>query len=339
MKKKNKKNFFTAILILLIAASVAAIGYVILFQKEEPVAVKERPVKKMQTGERKTDATLKFSEEKTSPDGKSREKENVREKIKEPSPSAPSVGKTPAKEKTVIAKIVPPHATTKSVAIIIDDIGYDMKAMRDLLDVDARITFAVLPLLSHSREAAEAAHRAHREVLMHLPMEPRSYPKEKPGAGALFTDMSHEEVVLQLEQDLASVPYAAGVNNHMGSRFMSDEDKLTTVFRQLKKNNLFFIDSRTTSDSRTGAASQKVNLTVASRRIFLDNERDYKKIYRILMNVADAPAGGAPLIVIGHPYPETIRALRDACKAFREKGVSIVPASDLINKYATREAS
>ena len=339
MKKKNKKNFFTAVLIALIVASMAAIGYIILFQKEEPVAVKEQPVKKKQSSERKAESKPKIIEEKSSIGSKPREKETVKEKNKEPSPSAPSVARPSTKGKTVIAKIVPPYSTTKNVAIIIDDIGYDMKAMRELLDIDARITFAVLPLLNHSREAAEAAHRSNREVLLHLPMEPRSYPKEKPGAGALFTDMSSEEVALQLEKDLASVPHAAGVNNHMGSRFMSDEEKLTTVFTQLKKNNLFFIDSRTTSDSKTNAVSQKVNLTFASRRVFLDNDRDYAKIYRILMNVAETPAGGAPLIVIGHPYPETIRALRDACKVFREKGVSIVPASHLINKHAVREAS
>ncbi len=174
---------------------------------------------------------------------------------------------------------------------------------------------------------------------MHLPMEPQSYPKDKPGAGALFTDMSHEEVVMQLEKNLDSIPHVKGVNNHMGSKFMSDEHKLTTVFRQLKKRNLFFIDSRTTPDSKTAAASEKVHLTVASRRIFLDHERDYAKIYRILKDAAEAPAGGGPLIMIGHPYPETIRALREAARVFREKGVVVVPASQLIKKNAEKGAS
>ncbi len=69
--------------------------------------------------------------------------------------------------------------------------------------------------------------------------------------------------------------------------------KLVPVFKQLKKRDLFFIDSRTTNDSKTTAAAQKVHLTVASRKIFLDNERDYSKIYQILMDVAEAPAGNS----------------------------------------------
>jgi len=337
--KKKKSNFFTAFLVILIVVSVAAIGYVILFHKEEPAARKEQPVEKKQAGEQKRENRHRIVEDKPSAENETRKKEGVKEKNNEYTETAPPAVKPLPKQKKVIAKIVPPSFTARNVAIIIDDIGYDMKAMHELLDIDAQITFAVLPLLTHSREAAEAAHRSDREILLHLPMEPRSYPKEKPGAGALFTDMSHEEITLQLEKDLTSVPYVAGVNNHMGSRFMSDEEKLTTVFKQLKKRGLFFIDSRTTSDSKTAAASQKVDLTVASRRVFLDNERDYDKIYRILMSVADAPAGSAPMIVIGHPYPETIRALRDARKVFREKGISIVPASHLMNKVTAQETS
>lgn len=339
MKKKNKKNFLTAVLIALIVVSLAAIVYVVMFHKEEPVAVKERPVKKKQISERKAEPKPKIIQEKSAAVKEVREKEIVKEKIKETTPTMPTVAKPAAKEKAVIAKIIPPALPSRRVAIIIDDIGYDMKPVRELLNIDAQITFAVLPLLSHSREAAEAAHQLNREILLHLPMEPLSYPKEKPGSGALFTDMSHEEVTLQLEKNLASVPYATGVNNHMGSKFMSDEEKLTTVFKQLKKRDLFFIDSRTTNDSKTEAASQKVHLTVASRRIFLDNERDYSKIYRILTSAAEARAGSAPVIMIGHPYPETIRALRDASKVFREKGVLIVPASQLIKTNTVQGVS
>jgi len=342
MKKKKKKNILTAVLVALIVLSITAIGYVILFHQEEPVAVKERPAKKKQISESKGGPQV--AKEKPAVAEERREKERTKDRgdVKESAKNIQSPGpvaKPAEKEKAVVAKIVPPDAPARQVAIIIDDIGYDMAALRELLKIDAEITYAVLPLLNHSQEAAEAVHQAGREILLHLPMEPRSYPKEKPGAGALFTDMNDEEVVFQLKKNLASVPYAAGVNNHMGSRFMSDEERLTVVFKQLKKNNLFFIDSRTTSDSRTTAASQKTHLTVVSRRVFLDNERDYSKIYRVLMDVAGAQAGSAPMIVIGHPYPETIRALRDARKVFREKGVSIVPASHLIKKHSIQGAS
>jgi len=302
---------------------------VIMFHGEETVVVKPPPAQKKQITQPKTIVKEKSPAQAVSKTLPEKEKGSRQEPIVS--------GKLPKQEKIVIAKITPP-LSGRQVAIIIDDIGYDMKPVRELLSIDADITFAVLPLVAHSREAAETLHKANRETLLHLPMEPLSYPKEKPGSGALFTDMSEEEIVFQLEKDMASVPYVSGVNNHMGSKFMANEAKLIPVFKQLKKRNLFFIDSRTTNNSKTTGAAEKVHLTVASRKIFLDNDRDYSKIYQILMEVAEAPAGNSPLIVIGHPYPETIRAIRDANKVFREKGVSIIPVSKLMKK-ASGDAS
>ncbi|MHB8137273.1 MAG: divergent polysaccharide deacetylase family protein [Smithellaceae bacterium] len=319
MKKKNKKKYFKAVLIALIVVSITAIGYVVLFHRDETGV---RPVQKKQIAQPKV-----VSKEKPQTLTPAKEvKENGGNITAFPT----IAGKKENKEKIVVAKIVPPRLSVKQVAIIIDDIGFDMAPVRELLRIDADITFAILPLVAHSREAAEVLHGANRETLLHLPMEPLSYPKEKPGDGALFTEMNDAEIVSQLEKNMACVPYASGVNNHMGSKFMADEEKLMPVFKQLKKKGLFFIDSRTTRSSKTLPVAEKINLTVASRRVFLDNDRDYHKIYKILMEVAETSAGGAPLIVIGHPYPETIRAIRDANKIFREKGISIIPVSKLL---------
>jgi polysaccharide deacetylase 2 family uncharacterized protein YibQ len=329
-KKKNKKRFLTAFLTVLIVVSIAAILYVSFFHREETVL--------RQAGKKQLTHQKDLSQEKSQTLTRVKE-EKAKEKTGDSSVSESSTGKNTKKEKIVVAKIVPPRLSVKKVAIIIDDIGQDMKPVRELLSIDADITFAILPLLPHSQEAAETLHKANRETLLHLPMEPLSYPKEKPGTGALFTEMNDAEIVSQLEKNMASVPYVSGVNNHMGSKFMTDEEKLVPVFRQLKKRGLFFIDSRTTRSSKTLSAAEKVHLTVASRRVFLDNDRDYQKIYQILMEVAEAPDGGAPLIVIGHPYPETIRAIRDASKVFREKGISIIPVSQLIKRTSSPDLS
>jgi len=297
--KKKKIQKTTTVLMTLIVLAVAAIGAIVLWDREETTGVKPPHLPKKQA---------------------------------ERLPEAAKAQRHKTEDGAQLARIAPPRSAARQVAIIIDDIGYDMKPVRELLAINENITFAVLPLLAHSREAAETLHRAHREILLHLPMEPLSYPKEKPDRGALFTDMNDEEILFQLQRNVDSVPYASGVNNHMGSKFMADEEKLTLVFRELKKKNLFFIDSRTTRDSKTEAAAHKARLTVMSRKIFLDNERDTSKIYQILMEAARSSDGNSPLIVIGHPYPETIQAVREAGKVCREQGITIVPVSALLGK-------
>jgi hypothetical protein len=222
-------------------------------------------------------------------------------------------------------------APLRKVAIIVDDMGCNLNAVKELLKINADLTFAILPFQAHTREAAEMFHKANKETLLHLPMEPVSYPREKPGEGALFTDMNDDELVLQLKKNIADVPYISGVNNHMGSKFMADEKKLILIFNELKKKKLFFVDSRTSNDTKAYAAAKKTGLQIAERKIFIDNNRDYNKIYANLINITK-DNDVLPRIIIGHPYPETIRALKEATKDFHEKGVSIVPVSEIVNK-------
>ncbi|MBN1365112.1 MAG: divergent polysaccharide deacetylase family protein [Syntrophaceae bacterium] len=219
----------------------------------------------------------------------------------------------------------------REVAIIIDDIGYDLNAAKALMKIDANLTFSVLPFQKYSREAAKMLHKAKKEILLHLPMEPVSYPQEKPGEGALFTDMNNEELLFQLKNDIYAVPYIVGVSNHMGSKFMNDEQKLSLVFKELKKRNMFFVDSRTSPDTKALSIAKKTGLNIAERKIFIDNNRNYNEIYDNLINVTKSN-DDSPVIIIGHPYPETVRALKDAVEVMRAKGISIVPASRIIKE-------
>jgi hypothetical protein len=156
---------------------------------------------------------------------------------------------TPARE---VAEPAAPTAGQQGrpIAVIIDDIGFDLRIVEELAGIPAPIAFAVLPHSPHAAEAARFLHAAGKEILLHLPMEPRSYPEESPGAGALMVDMDEKQIRRQLQENLAAVPYVSGVNNHMGSRFMEDEARLTMVMDELKKRGLYFVDSRTSADSR-----------------------------------------------------------------------------------------
>jgi uncharacterized protein len=313
------KSLCKGLLIFLIIISIGAIIYII--QWEEPADVKI-PGKEIGKTEKPKAISPQVERDKTA----------------EKTPAVPKTIPGKEKEKTVVSKIEKTPLRLHRVAIIIDDIGNDLGPVRELLKVDDQITFAILPLCSHTRDAAEMLHKAGRETLLHLPMEPASYPREKPGNGALFTDMNDRELLYQLDKNLASVPYISGVNNHMGSKFMADEDKLIVIFDRLKKKNLFFIDSRTTTDTKAEEASNKVGLPMASRRIFLDNSRNYKDISKILVEVAE-DKDFAPVIIIGHPYPETIRAIKDAAGILKAKGVTIVPASQIIKDNIQRRSS
>ena len=216
----------------------------------------------------------------------------------------------------------------RQISVIIDDIGYDLRLVEDLMRIEAPIAFAILPHTPHAREAARRLHAAGKEILLHLPMEPRSYPANNPGKGALFVDMDEGQIRRQIETDLTAVPYVSGVNNHMGSRFMEDEAGLAVVMEELAKKGLFFVDSLTTPDSRARSAAARAGVRYASRAVFIDHTPDHATVLANLLQLP--PRGreqGKPLLMIGHPRPKTMRALREAQPLWQKEGVRMIPLS------------
>ncbi|MFP4445666.1 MAG: divergent polysaccharide deacetylase family protein [Desulfosudaceae bacterium] len=223
-----------------------------------------------------------------------------------------------------------PAATPPRIAIIIDDLGYDRHIARQFLELDAPLTFAILPFSPQNKRIAAAAHGRGREIMLHLPMEPLEYPHINPGAGVLLTSMSPDQLIGQLKKNLADVPHIAGVNNHMGSRLTADSSRLYQIFSILKKEHLFFIDSQTTGSSLCRSAARLLQVPFARRDVFLDNSLSETYIRRqvnILLRTAEH-RGCA--IGIGHPHEETCRVLQEMLPRINQRA-RLVPASQLVH--------
>ena len=216
------------------------------------------------------------------------------------------------------------------LAIVIDDMGYDLSILDEILQIDAPITVSVLPHLSYSVLVARKAKEAGREVLLHLPMEPHDYPEKHPGSGALFLRMDKDEIMDQVEEDIMDVPCISGVNNHMGSKFMEDEEKVEIVLKQLKEKGLFFLDSLTTKNSKGVQVAKKIGLRHVGRDIFLDNSCDFKNTLDILNRIAEKQNSWKTIVIIGHPHQSTIQAIKKALPIFRKRKIHIVTLSDLV---------
>ncbi|MFW6334498.1 MAG: divergent polysaccharide deacetylase family protein, partial [Desulfosalsimonas sp.] len=122
---------------------------------------------------------------------------------------------------------VPPEIAEREdsrpmVAIVIDDLGHEKGVAEKLAALEGPFTFAILPGSTFQREIAEIVHSRGGEVMLHQPMEPRSYPDKDPGPGALLSEMSPDERISILKEHLDALPHVRGVNNHMGSK-MSEE--------------------------------------------------------------------------------------------------------------------
>lgn len=222
-------------------------------------------------------------------------------------------------------------ATVSKVAIVIDDLGYDGKLARRFLEIDGPLSFSVLPHGTFSKSIARRIHETGREILLHLPMEPKGYPEVNPGVGALLTEMTDEELVQTLRKDLDSLPYVKGVNNHMGSKFCEYEKKLRPVIRELKNRGLFFLDSRTTSRTKAYKVAQQLEVPSAERNVFLDNIQSPKAIRSQFKRLIQLAKLKGTAIGIAHPHEATLKVLREDIPKLPKEGVELVPVSQLLH--------
>ena len=224
-----------------------------------------------------------------------------------------------------------PLGAVAKVAIVIDDFGYDGRLARRFLQIDAPLSYSVLPNGTFSKSIAQRVRRAGCELLLHLPMEPKGYPEVDPGIGALLTEMTDMELVAALRKNLDSLPQVKGVNNHMGSEFCENAKKLRLVMRELKNRGLFFVDSRTTSRTQAYRVAQEEEVLSAERNVFLDNIQSTQAVRRQLKKLIQLAKLKGQAIGIAHPHEVTLKVLKEDIPKLSSKGVELVPVSQLVH--------
>jgi polysaccharide deacetylase 2 family uncharacterized protein YibQ len=215
-------------------------------------------------------------------------------------------------------------------AIIIDDLGQDLSAERQLLGLRYPLSFSVIPNLVHSTQTAEEAHRAGREVLLHLPMQPERGVAVKPSPDELRVGMTGEVVRRTIEADLVSVPHAAGVNNHMGSRATADAKLMEEVMQVLRQRHLYFVDSRTTPDSVALERARQMRLPAFYRSVFLDDTETTPYTLGQLNEMCRLVKEQGMAIAIGHPHPTTLAALAHFLPELEKDDIQLLPASEIV---------
>jgi len=220
---------------------------------------------------------------------------------------------------------------TAVVAIVIDDLGQDMKPAQDLLDLPDRITLGVMPHLPFSKKIAETAHQNGREVLVHIPMEAKVRAEKRFSPGILRSDMTPMEFISTVKEDLDSVPGAAGTNNHEGSSLTENREAMTFLMSELKARGLFFLDSMTNAKSAAYTVAKEFGLKSARRDVFLDNDGNNPAAIRTQLDeLARKARQNGRAIGIGHPHPATITELKKWLATIDEQGIEVVPVSALV---------
>jgi polysaccharide deacetylase 2 family uncharacterized protein YibQ len=215
------------------------------------------------------------------------------------------------------------------VALIIDDLGYDKKIAEKFLELNINLTFSILPHSPFQNEIARLAGSKGIEIMLHLPMEPVEYPEVNPGPGTLLSSMSPDELIHQLEDDLNALPGITGVNNHMGSKLTAESTQMYQIFSILKQRGLFFIDSRTTSDSMGRPSARLFQIPFAERDVFIDHYLKPNFIRKQIKELIEVARRNGEAVGILHPHTTTLKILLEMLPELQGQ-IHLVPASKIV---------
>lgn len=229
-----------------------------------------------------------------------------------------------------VAHGAPAQQQRAYLSVIIDDLGQNPARDSRTLALPGPVTMAIMPDTPHATDFARQAHKAGRTVILHMPMDPAT------GPYAWHPGTPLPELEQRLNAALAKVPYAAGVNNHMGSRMTAQPEAMAWLMGELQRRDLFFVDSRTSAATVAAAKAQALGLASLSRDVFLDDVRTPEAIAGQLRIAVELAHRQGTAVVIGHPYPQTLEVLERELPKLKAQGIELIGLRQMIGERSNR---
>lgn len=218
------------------------------------------------------------------------------------------------------------------VALVIDDFGYENPGAEGIWHLPVkRLTCAVLPNHPGSARDARRAWEKGWEVLVHLPMAARMAAAGGRAAESqqVMAGEGSRQIVDFVQNAAASVPFAVGLNNHMGSLATEDERVVRAVAAAAKSLDFFVLDSRTSYRSRLFAACRGSGVPAVANEMFIDDRASVPYIRQELRRLEAWARSRGVAVGIGHYRPATAAALALELPEMQRRGVRFVYVSDL----------
>ncbi|WGE88406.1 divergent polysaccharide deacetylase family protein [Actinobacillus equuli subsp. haemolyticus] len=235
--------------------------------------------------------------------------------------------------------LITPLAHAGKLAIVIDDIGYRMKEDNAIYALPKEVSVAIIPVAPYATARAKKAYEQKRDVLIHLPMQPKN--KQQPiESGALMIGASEAKVAQLIQAARNQVPYAIGLNNHMGSGATADRTTMSYLMKVMAQQQLFFLDSKT-GPSVAAKVAREYGVKALERNLFLDDSDALSDVQGQFNAAIEYARKHGSAILIGHPRKNSVAVLEQGIANLPQdiqlvsmgslwRNEAVVPASTLI---------
>ena len=219
----------------------------------------------------------------------------------------------------------------KKLAILIDDVGMETRTAYKFLEITEKLNFATIPFLPRTKEATKILKDAGYNIILHMPMESLSNESlNKKTVGLIRTNMSEKVIRNKFQEAIDGVGEVRGFNNHMGSKFTSNSQKMKELLRMAKEKNMFFVDSVTIGRTVGYKIAKEMGIKTIKRSVFLDNKNELQAIKEQIKKSVQSAKKNGKALVIGHYRPLTAQAIKEMIPYIKKEKVTLVFVEDVL---------
>jgi hypothetical protein len=216
------------------------------------------------------------------------------------------------------------------LAILIDDVGMNTKTATLFNELGIRLNFAILPFLPRSLEAGNILREAGHTTILHMPMEGSNDTLNDRTEGLIFEKDNPKEIFDAFDKALEDVGPVIGFNNHMGSRFTSNEEKMEIILEYAKKKGLYYVDSNTSIKNKGYKVAKELGIPTTQCNLFLDNSKKVEDIEKQIAKALEIAKKKGSALVIGHYHTNMAEALKNSKELIEESKVKLVHIEEIL---------
>ncbi|GHA24779.1 hypothetical protein GCM10007989_20550 [Devosia pacifica] len=223
-----------------------------------------------------------------------------------------------------------------SVALVVVGLGINEAGTLDVISqLPDPVSLAFAPYGRSLPSMVENARRDGHEVLLEIPLEPFDYPQSDPGPQTLVTEQPPRVNLDRLFWLLARFEGYIGVINNMGARFTASAADFSPVMEELGLRGLGYLDDGTSNRSLASQLAQSSTVPFAKASSVIDTNPSADAIRAELEQLESEALRNGSAIGIVTALPVSIRTVAAWARELESKGISLVPASALMNTETT----
>jgi polysaccharide deacetylase 2 family uncharacterized protein YibQ len=216
------------------------------------------------------------------------------------------------------------------VVIVVGGLGLSQTGTQKAIEtLPEDITLAFAPYGgSLERWVGRARDRGH-EVLLQVPLEPMDYPTVNPGEHTLLVSAGAENRD-SLHWTLGRMTAYAGVMNHMGGRFLTDERALVPFLGEIGERGLFYLDDGSADGSLAAKVGEGLRVPVVVADLTLDRVRSQSAIEGELAELEGIARARGIAVGIASAFPMSVETIARWANDAVGRGIIVIPASAAI---------